>query len=261
MKKSSLSRVARRGVRHPAAAARSALPRSAGRRACSAARSARPRRRPRARRAPGARASCRSGRRSAAAAPTPNCCSIACLSSYPWAGPFASRASSGNASRYSLYISSIYTSTAERKTCSEGLRTLQSGLGDADGSRGAGTRRPTTQPSIEARRREGGEEAAGGHRVAARGGAGGSGSRPQEVNLSASGRLRLEPPASARSSLSRSSTPSIAGTASASISAARPEADGQLVGVAEQAEAGHVGERVRARRARLRGGARRSASS
>ena len=62
----------------------------------------------------------------------------------------------------------------------------------------------------------------------------------------------------ARSSpASSSSTPSIAGTAAASISAARPLAARQLVQVAEQPEAGHVGERVRAGRARLLGGARR----
>ena len=50
-----------------------------------------------------------------------------------------------------------------------------------------------------------------------------------------------------------SSTPSIAGTASASISAARPLASRELVQVAEQPEAGDVGHRVRPGRARRRG--------
>ena len=57
-----------------------------------------------------------------------------------------------------------------------------------------------------------------------RGGAAGRDVSPQVVKVSASARLRREPPASARSSASRSRTPSIAGTARASISAARPEA-------------------------------------
>ena len=53
----------------------------------------------------------------------------------------------------------------------------------------------------------------------------------------------------------------MAGTALASISAARPEAKRELVDVAEQAEAGHVGQRVGARRAGLLRRRVRSASS
>ena len=69
---------------------------------------------------------------------------------------------------------------------------------------------------------------------------------------SAYSRLRRLPPDTAPSSASSASTPWIAGTAAASTSAATPLARGQLVQVAEQAEAGDVGQRVGARAARGR---------
>ena len=69
-------------------------------------------------------------------------------------------------------------------------------------------------------------------------------SSPQSTQSSTHSRLRRVPPATGGSSeSSRSTTPSIAGTAPASISAPTPLACAHLVQMAEQPEAGDVGQR------------------
>ncbi len=119
-------------------------------------------------------------------------------------------------------------------------------------------RRPTTQPSISAGAlgRDGGQQPARRHRVAREAAARlRDVGRPSVVKASASARLRREPPATARSSASSSSTPSIAGHRGGVDLRGQAARLGQLVHVAEQPEAGDVGERVRAGGARLLGGA------
>ena len=72
------------------------------------------------------------------------------------------------------------------------------------------------------------------------------------MKVSASARLRLEPPASARSSDEQLEHAVDGGDGGGVDLGGQAGGGGELVGVAEQAEAGHVGQRVGARRAGLR---------
>ena len=115
------------------------------------------------------------------------------------------------------------------------------------------TRRPIDQPSISACAlgRDGHEQAAGGHRVAHEPAPRlGHVRRPGRERVSASARLRREPPASALVA-GEQLEHAVDGRHGARRrpAAASPLASRELVQVAEQAEAGDVGERVRAGRA------------